>query len=83
MNNRTLIMRNPNDYTDTEEIVAEYEPLHWQERGLSYTATGYGKKIPTGWTVHYRGRRRRVYCTVYSNAGTCWIVVDGQRMIVD
>lgn len=56
--------------------------LWWQERGLSYTASGYGAKIPTSRKVHVKGRWRRVYYTCYSNAGTCWIVVDGHKVLV-
>jgi hypothetical protein len=48
-------------------------PLWWQEKGLSYTATGYGKRIPTQHMVRYNGKWRRVYCCVFSNAGTCYI----------
>lgn len=58
--------------------------LPWQERGLSYTATGYGMKIPTSRMVRIAGdkRWRRVYCTIYSNSGTCWIIIKGERVIV-
>jgi len=48
-------------------------PLWWQERGLSYTASGYGKRIPTTKMVRYQGKWRRVYCCIYSNVGTCYI----------
>ena len=60
-----------------------YEPLPWQKAGLSYTATGYGKKIPTSDVVHVDGRKYRVYCTIYSNAGTCWINFQGRRVVID
>ncbi len=43
---------------------------------------GYGKKITLPWTVEYDGRNRRVYCTQFSNAGTCWFIVNGEKMIV-
>ena len=43
---------------------------------------GYGKKITLPWTVKYGGRTRRVYCTIFSNIGTCWFVADGKKMIV-
>jgi hypothetical protein len=57
-------------------------PLWWHVQGLSYTASGYGAKIPTRGMVHYQGRDRRIYCTIYSNSGTCWIVVKGRKHIV-
>jgi len=47
--------------------------LPWQARGLSYTATGYGRKIPTAYMVKWEGRWRRVYCCVYGNSGTCYL----------
>ena len=42
-------------------MITVYRPLWWQRRGLSYTASGYGSKIPTGYMVKVRGRLRRVY----------------------
>ena len=57
--------------------------LPWQKAGLSYTASGYGSKIPTAQMVRLPGsqRWRRVYCCCYSNAGTCY-VVSGKDWIV-
>jgi hypothetical protein len=59
-------------------------PLWWQLRGLSYTASGYGSKIPTSKMVRLPGdkRWRRVYCMIWSNIGTCYVLVKGQRVIV-
>ena len=48
-------------------------PLWWQEKGLTFTATGYGSRIPTRWKVKFNGRWRRVYVRCYSNAGTAYI----------
>jgi hypothetical protein len=50
-------------------------PLWWQEQGLSYTASGYGRKIPTRHMVRLPGNKRwrRVYCCIFSNAGTCYV----------
>lgn len=47
--------------------------LPWQKRGLSYTASGYGRKIPTTRQVRVNGRWRRVYCCIFSNSGTLYI----------
>lgn len=54
-------------------------PLPWQVQGLQYTATGYGRKIPTDYVIQRANERqwRRVYCTCYSNSGTLWIRVGG------
>lgn len=53
--------------------------LPWQKAGLSFTTTGYGRRIPTSYMVQLPGspRWRRVYCCIYSNSGTCF--VDGPR----
>jgi hypothetical protein len=57
-------------------------PLWWQERGLSYTASGYGAKIPTSKKVKFRGRLHRVYCTIYGNSGSRWIKLKGEKYYV-
>ena len=62
----------------TIETTANTKYLLWQERGLSYTATGYGSKIPTSYMVRYNNRWHRVYCAVYSNNGTCYIISKGK-----
>jgi hypothetical protein len=41
---------------------------------LARTASGYGRKLPTGIAVWYDGRWRRVYVMQWSNAGTAYIV---------
>lgn len=61
--------------TDLESKVTD-APRH-------YTATGYGRKLPTTRMVRLPGnpRWRRVYCCCYSNVGTCY-VTDGKNWIV-
>lgn len=65
-------------------IVAEHQletletreaPLWWHRQGLSYTASGYGRRIPTKHMVRLPGnpRWRRVYCCCWSNIGTCYV----------
>lgn len=56
--------------------------LWWQKRGLRYTASGYGSKIPTSRMVKVGKRWYRVYCICYGNAGTCYIVEKGNRVLV-
>ena len=46
------------------------------------TASGYGAKIPTSQMIKVENRWRRVYCTIYSNAGSCWITVDGEKLFI-
>jgi hypothetical protein len=56
-------------------------PLPWQIAGLQQTASGYGSKLTSSRVVKLAdGRERRVYITQYSNAGTAWIVLDGERV---
>jgi len=57
----------------TTSLESKEAPLWWQSLGLSYTASGYGRRIPTTKMVKYDGKWRRVYCCIYSNSGTCYI----------
>ncbi len=57
----------------TVKVEAKESLLPWQRRGLSYTATGYGKCIPTVYMVKWQGKWRRVYVACHSNAGTAYI----------
>ena len=57
----------------TFTVDAVEKPLWWQEQGLSYTASGYGKRIPTRYMVRLNGKWRRVYCCIFSNIGTLYI----------
>lgn len=47
--------------------------LPWQRAGLTYTATGYGNRIPSRYMVKLHGRWRRVYNCIFSNAGSLYI----------
>jgi hypothetical protein len=57
----------------TKIVPAKIELLWWQEKGLSFTPSGYGRRIPTRYKVQVGGRWRRVYCCIFSNSGTCYI----------
>lgn len=57
----------------TIRVDCQVKPLWWQEKGLSFTATGYGARIATPYVVRFNGKLRRVYCLQYSNAGTLFI----------
>lgn len=61
------------DSFSTETVPARVSPLWWQERGLSFTASGYGRRIPTRYMIRIGKRWRRVYCCQISNAGTCYV----------
>ena len=59
-------------------------PLEWQKRGLTYTATGYGTKIPMRKVIKWSdGKVRRVYCDIYSNAGSCYCMIHGCKVSVE
>ena len=67
-------------YSDLEHKDA---PLWWHTAGRQYTASGYGRKIPTSRMVKLPGinRWRRVYVCIYGNAGTAY-VTRGKDWIV-
>lgn len=56
--------------------------LWWQRRGLSETASGYGSALRSTWMVKVHGRWRRVRVTIWSNAGSSWVMVGGKRCAV-
>ena len=58
-------------------------PTWWQLRGLTYTSTGYGKKIPTSYMVKHNNRLKRVYCCIYSNIGSLYIKYCGHDIFLD
>lgn len=65
-------------------MVESERPLEWQRRGQQYTATGYGTKIPTSKVIRWSdGRERRVYCDIYSNAGSCYCLIRGCKVSVE
>ena len=57
----------------TVRVESRESPLKWQLQGLTYTASGYGRRIPTRHMVLFNGRWRRVYCYIFSNTGSCYI----------
>lgn len=67
-----------------EELEKKYAPLWWHLQGLTYTASGYGSKIPTDHKVRLPGdsRWRRVYHTIWSNIGTSWVQYKGERIVI-
>lgn len=66
----------------TTSVESKESPLWWQTQGLSYTAMGYGKRIPTRHMVRWHGKWRRVYVCQYSNAGTAYIGKLSDGLIV-
>ena len=62
---------------------AALRPLWWHTAGKQFTASGYGKRIPTPFMVRLDKRWRRVYVAIFSNSGTCYVEgpkgQDGKR----
>lgn len=46
------------------------------------SATGYGSKIPTRYMIKFDNRWRRVYCAIWSNVGTLYAFIDGEKITV-
>lgn len=72
------------DWTRIDVDHYEDKPLEFHKRGLQETASGYGMRLTSARVAVLKdGRKRRVYVTQFSNAGTAWIHLDGVRRIVD
>lgn len=74
-------------YTHDDNFSIETEalerPLSHHISGVSFTATGYGKKIPTRFVVLYKNRWRRVYCAVFGNSGSAYIEDKDKTIFVE
>lgn len=70
----------------TFEVESKDATMPHHKLGLSYTASGYGKRIPTTTMVKFEGKWRRVYMCQYSNSGTAyignWIIGRGAELTV-
>lgn len=58
---------------ETVQVPLKEDPLPWQQQGLTYTASGYGKRIPTIYKVWVGGCWRRVYNYIFSNSGVLFV----------
>ena len=43
---------------------------------------GFGKKIPTSIMLRIGVRWHRVYCAIFGNNGTCYIVINGEDVLL-
>jgi hypothetical protein len=66
----------------TVSVPVREKLLWWQARGLQYTSSGYGSRIPSRYLVQWAGRWRRVYVTQWSNAGSAWVRIGGEKVSV-
>lgn len=71
---------NRHEIKDKSEVKIDY--LWWQKRGLSFTASGYGKQIPTEYKIKAENKWYRVYCCIFSNSGTLYIKSKGRDIII-
>lgn len=54
-----------------------------KEAPYNRSRTGYGYKIPTAYRVRTIDQKwRRVYCMIYSNVGTLYVMEKGKAVIV-
>ncbi len=60
-----------------------YDPPEWMSRGLQETASGYCKRLNSGYKISFNGKLYRLYTTIFSNNGTTWFVVKGRKIYVD
>jgi len=67
------------NYKETESHLV-YSPLWWHLKGLTQTASGYGRKLTTPYKVEHNGRAYRVYCVCFSNAGSLYILPTGNPL---
>lgn len=63
-------------------VDSKESPMWWHDKCLSYTASGYGKRIPTRYMVKFNNKWRRVYLCIYSNIGTLYIGKLSDNLIV-
>ena len=70
------------DYIEYTEADIIERLLPWQKRGLSYTASGYGRKIPTTKMLKVGKRLHRIYAMIYSNSGSCYIISKGKMLFL-
>ena len=71
----------PMQTVKAEEVIIA--PLWFHTRGLMQTATGYGRKLKTEYKIKHYGRLYRVYCHIFSNCGTLYIISKNERLTVN
>ena len=58
-------------------------PMWFHKRHLSQTASGYGRKLATPHKVKHNGRMKRVYCCIFSNNGSLFIMSHNKQINID
>lgn len=70
------------EYLDYDEKDLIEKPLWYHKRGLTQTATGYGSKLVTSKMIKLGKKLYRVYCMIYGNSGSCYIIQKGQKIFL-
>lgn len=66
-----------------QKIELHEAPMPHHLKGLWYTATGYGSKIPTIYKARYNNKFYRVYSSCFSNVSTQYITVNKVKTIIN
>jgi hypothetical protein len=69
-------------YPDYLKIYCEQSDLVITGAPLNRSRSGYGAKLPTSYKINFNGKNYRVYCSIYSNIGTCYFVTNKKRIVV-
>lgn len=79
----TAQLRSLSDYHNPQPVPVKESLMAHHQAGLTWTATGYGARIPSRYMVQVAGRWRRVYCKIHSNIGTMFIgrKYDGSAIV--
>lgn len=66
-------------YLDPKQVVGKRQGKAPPNRSRS----GYGNKLPTSWELQLKDKRwRRVYVIQWSNAGSAYIIVKGEKQFL-
>lgn len=66
----------------TLRVAYKVKELPHHKLGRSYTATGYGNKLPSRYMVRFNSRWYRVYSICYSNVSSEYVIIGGERVTV-
>jgi len=67
---------------DEIPAMATWDPPAWLAAGRQQTASGYGSRLNSGYTVKHNGRTYRIYTVCWSNCGTSYITTKTGRLYV-
>lgn len=68
----------PLKYLDPKDVTYAFQ----KEIDSDFPRAGYSKKIPTSWMLVVGNVARRVYVMQYSNAGSAYVRIKGERVFL-